>query len=424
MWHSQLGPEFLDEIYRDRRYHKVIAHRNYNPRLVSFVLDSDKVSAQPTEEYWNYVLGTLNDPQDVWGHFFDNQMGQDARDLVFLTVLNGGQIGEGQLRESFLDLHTHSEPNQGLLDHRFRTASRHCVGSVLDRVLSNRGRAVYSLFNPSIADFIQRRLAVSDLWDYYYKALRTPESLAVIRQIRSEPFFGEDRFTRVVAALGDLEVVRTGPPSEYSLLLARIIGGEEHLRERYRSIVTDWLYNPRASVVETQPGHYIALFNQSREFLGTQEFLAAAQQLPTTLDDIPLPTDEPELLKDLLESLDAVGEYETLHALRARIIEDWANQITDVVRSEGVLADFYDRKEESAATAALTDAINDWLWECGVDLAGPELQRLVGMVDVDSVIESNRERAYHEPDDESGFRGEGPSAIDEVDDLFDRSGQF
>lgn len=421
MWHTDLGQEFLDEIYRDRRYRQVIAHPSYNPRLIAFVLDADKVSGRFPDGYWDYIIATLTNPQDVWGYFFDNQMGQDARDLVFLTVLNGGRVLEDQLRDAFFGLHTRSEANLGLLDHRFRKASRHCVGSILDRALLDRGRTMYSLFNPSVADFAQRRLAATDLWEYYYSTLRTSGALRAIEQMRKEPFFGEEPFTRVIVSLAERERSREGLPDDYSLHLARIISSLGHLRERYKSLVTTWFQAPNTDVIDRHPDEYIALFNQASEFIGHEMFAELAERLPELLVDALLPMDEPELLKGMLRALESARQDQAAGALRQRIIEDWSYQVADVVRAEDVLADYYEPHEAFVATDALNDAITDWLWQSGVDLSEDELERLAGEIDVESVMEMNRERSNHESDEDSGFRGGGTSAMDEVDDLFDQS---
>ncbi|MGA7949317.1 MAG: restriction endonuclease [Thiobacillaceae bacterium] len=35
IWHSDLGNEYVDQLYLDRRYRTIIAHKNFNPRLIS-----------------------------------------------------------------------------------------------------------------------------------------------------------------------------------------------------------------------------------------------------------------------------------------------------------------------------------------------------------------------------------------------------
>jgi adenylate kinase family enzyme len=191
IWHSKLSPDFVDELYVQKRYRQVIAHRNFNPRLVAFVVDAGKVTDVAASQYWSFVVSTLQNPSGVWSHFFSAQLSQDDRDLVYLVVLAGGSIGEQQLRDAFFAIPSPEPENKGLIDSRFWRAVQHTAGSVLNRSLSDGGtRPSYALYNPSIADFVQSQLSKSRLWGYYYGCLRSVSYLSRLQQIRKQPFHG------------------------------------------------------------------------------------------------------------------------------------------------------------------------------------------------------------------------------------------
>ncbi|HXQ72690.1 MAG TPA: restriction endonuclease, partial [Pyrinomonadaceae bacterium] len=72
IWHSGLTRDYIDQIYIDKRYRSVIDHKNYNPRLVAFMTDPDRLGEVPPVMYWDHILQSLNNPADIWELPFNN----------------------------------------------------------------------------------------------------------------------------------------------------------------------------------------------------------------------------------------------------------------------------------------------------------------------------------------------------------------
>ena len=51
IWHSDLPPEFVDELYVEKRYKTIIRHKNFNPRLISFITDSSRLEFGDANAY-------------------------------------------------------------------------------------------------------------------------------------------------------------------------------------------------------------------------------------------------------------------------------------------------------------------------------------------------------------------------------------
>ena len=65
IWYSNLKEEFIDELYENKRYKKILRHRNFNPRLIEFITDIDRISVENHSKYWTYIEQTLNNPKDI-----------------------------------------------------------------------------------------------------------------------------------------------------------------------------------------------------------------------------------------------------------------------------------------------------------------------------------------------------------------------
>jgi hypothetical protein len=424
IWHSRLGEDYTEELFREKRYRQVIAHKNYNPRLVAFVVDSDRLVDRTPTDYWKYVLDTFDNPRGVWSHFFSAQLSQDDRDLVYLTVLNGGQIQESELRASFFKLPSQGV-NAGLTDHDFQVAVKHTTGSVLNRIIGHGGQVRYTLYNPSIADYVDSQFAVSRLWQYYFERLRTLAALSRLEQLKLQTFFGRSTYVTVLGTLGSIERARSGSRDAYSLRLARLLVTEPTLRNEGSELVKGWMaaslvWNDVPSVSD-----YLKLFLEASDVVERSVLWHRATELPQFLSDSYLPLDEPGLIAAVLRFLRDLGEIDAHNQIRSLVVSEWSEILQDQVKENGVLASFFDPDDTSDAEKELVSWLRSQLSECGVDLTASEMGLLSRLIDIDSIVEENIALADREDDAADRWReakADQSNDVSAVDDLFDRSG--
>lgn len=184
IYFSDLSGDFIQQIYIDKRYRSIISHKNFNPRLIEFITDAIKVKKESNpESYWDYIQKSLDNPKDIWRGMIQTQISDLDRHIVIAIVLNGSPVREEQivalltnLKESGLDL-TSEYPTIGNI-------MRGLVGSVLNRNISQDGQVTYSLFNPSIADFvISEYLNRVDYVEKLLSCLRTTNALSNIERL-------------------------------------------------------------------------------------------------------------------------------------------------------------------------------------------------------------------------------------------------
>ncbi|MNM56706.1 hypothetical protein D3C81_678830 [compost metagenome] len=66
IWHSSLSPAYIEELYADKRYHTIIEHPNFNPRIIHFITDPQRLYNIPNEQYWGYINDMLQNPAKIW----------------------------------------------------------------------------------------------------------------------------------------------------------------------------------------------------------------------------------------------------------------------------------------------------------------------------------------------------------------------
>jgi hypothetical protein len=423
IWYSNLSVEYINEIYHEKRYHAVINHPNFNPRLIAFTLDSDKVGAVPPDQYWNYVVTTLNDPRDIWRHFFDNQLTQDCRDLVFLTVINGRNIDENELRTAFTAIDSKRASNLGQTYHDFSVAVRLATGSVLNRSLGAWPSARYTLFNPSIADYVLRYLSEANLWQHYFVALRTRSSLLYLTQLKKEPFFGYKACSDVLRALASRE--RLAEKDEYSLLLARILVEDDDLSIDFVDLVEAWIELPNDAVVMSETYEYLWLVAAWLESAAPEKIVRHLPGIVDVLEGCQIPIDDEELLSPLLEAARATELSGVYEAFRNMIVRQWEESVSEYVGESGILDEYFSEDDDEIARDSLEDVIRSKLSDSGIQLTQSELDSICDEVDILDVIGDNISRisrSGHRSPDLMRMDAADLGSAAAIDDLFDRSG--
>jgi hypothetical protein len=184
IWHSSLEDNYIDELYKDKRYRKIISHRNFNPRLIRYVTDSDRLSNCTASRYWSYSMELLDNPTKVWENPFEAQIDDFGRALVLLVTLNGRAMSQDDLAEAYSRFLANSDLHAMHGKRDFLQTLRHLSGSMLTRIVSGESRPLLNLFNPSIGDFVLYRYA-SDLPTLRagFSSLRSTSSLRTLENL-------------------------------------------------------------------------------------------------------------------------------------------------------------------------------------------------------------------------------------------------
>ncbi len=153
IYNSDLDNEYIDEIYKNKNYLKIIKHKSFNPRLIEFITTKDRINVE-ANKYFNFLIDKLDNPKDIWRDSFYNQSNEYIRLLIKLVVFNGWYIIEKDL------LHSYNKIKDSIISptHKskdFNFVIKVAVKSFLNRNINPKNLEVsYTLFNPSISDFV------------------------------------------------------------------------------------------------------------------------------------------------------------------------------------------------------------------------------------------------------------------------------
>lgn len=203
--HNGLDNSFFTEICKDKRYRTIIFHKNFNPRLISFISDHQKVERNVirVDNYWDWIQKMLDNPHEIWRNTFEVQSDKYIQILVFLVVLNRNSIMEKHLKNAY---HTflRSENHGSMLDNNIAVDGKieETVYYFLNRNLETSTNEVYyTLFNPSIADFI--------LKNHMRYAFYFAPCLASLQSFDAISYFMDSHKNKLIETTLTIEVIKS-----------------------------------------------------------------------------------------------------------------------------------------------------------------------------------------------------------------------
>ena len=419
IYFSDLSEDFIQQIYIDKRYRSIISHKNFNPRLIEFITDAIKVEKEASpEDYWDYIQKSLNNPKDIWRGMIQTQISDLDRHIVIAIVLNGSPISEEQivallinLKESGLDL-TSEYPT---IDNTMRGL----VGSVLNRNINKDGQVNYSLFNPSIADFvISEYLNRVDYLAKLMSCLRTTNVLINVGVLVKSAEMQLD-FDALLFRLFHLELDSELTPNLYSMQLAELI-------EKIKFNISEMA----KKLIDSHANNLFGEFG-----------LSSVKVLMMALKHNFISPNDPYIREVVIKALENIElsflgviaaliqnssyEDELTEIFKKEVVYTICREVTDWAIDSNQFDNIYYESELDASKieSYIKQVLSDLNY--AFDFGDAEFYEVIDALDLDAIVTYNREAAEdsdRKADSYSEFADLSSSdfGIHPIDDLFDR----
>lgn len=421
IWHSALQRDYVDELYHQRRYREVIAHRNFNPRLINYITDSGRLEACPSTKYWEYVVESLEDPAQIWDHPFNAQQDDFGRAMVFLVVLNGAAIREDVLRDAYQRYILHTENKHFSGRHEFQVNIRLLTGSFLTRAVPSKGIATIDLFNPSIGDYILGLYAGNAIaLRIGLLSLMTVASLMTIRSLVSNELLSKIDACNICNALlrSLVETHFAGVDLTYvsSLYMARYecSNRTEFLSMEMQAAAFFVLNAGQGNassesyeVIQSAMEHHVVSAEQALEFV--------ASNVSNAETDLELRSIS-SLLSLIPET--TAGRAEQEKEITEHVVEMMADNVTEFIDVSAAFSRV-DYDDDRAAQRELEKLVETKLNDLGMVFDAYDVVRVLEAYDVSYELQRYVMNSYD--GDERELDGPAVLSIDAIDDLFDRS---
>jgi energy-coupling factor transporter ATP-binding protein EcfA2 len=149
---------FVGQIFKDKRYWRIIKHANYNPRLIEYFTQSHNVNHLSCDDYFAFIINNLNNPQEIWASALDNQLQKTERFFLFVMVSMDRIILKSQLEEAFEAKIAYEIEHHGFQRevNMFNIAHRNLLdGYIKNTVSKDWGeQSLIDFINPSLRDYL------------------------------------------------------------------------------------------------------------------------------------------------------------------------------------------------------------------------------------------------------------------------------
>lgn len=162
LYFSALDRQFLQSVAQQGTYRDIIAHQNYNPRIIEWMTLPKHVAHVEVQDYPAFFIQNLDEPERLWEHAFTRQISFAAQ-MVLLSLLSiGPHHIRGDLEAAFDPLYDYActKYKHQKRPWDFRDALKELEGSFIlihpetkmDRYLPVSGITYH---NPSVGDYLE-----------------------------------------------------------------------------------------------------------------------------------------------------------------------------------------------------------------------------------------------------------------------------
>ncbi|HEV3443242.1 MAG TPA: hypothetical protein VG099_01310 [Gemmataceae bacterium] len=162
IYFSGLPRTYAAALLKDKAYRLIVDHDGYSPRIVEWMtLGAGPAGVQP-DSYVDKFVQVLDDPAQLWQHAFENQIGEDARAVLYCVGTIEGWLGLDELRIAWANLRGLPSNNALPIESKkaFLAAMKQLDGSFV-RTTRMHSETAVEFHNPSIKDYVRKRI-VSD----------------------------------------------------------------------------------------------------------------------------------------------------------------------------------------------------------------------------------------------------------------------
>ena len=161
LYFNELPPEYLSEIKKDKRYRKIIEHRNYSPRIIEFVSDKTRAKSVAPKDFYKFVMRNLDNPSEVWRNEYEERISEiDRMLLTTLYSLTSTTADYGMLKRCFGRRLQKRKDVDMSVDH-FKLSLARLEQSFVG-IVDMRGKKCVSVVNPSVNDFLDAYFAENE----------------------------------------------------------------------------------------------------------------------------------------------------------------------------------------------------------------------------------------------------------------------
>lgn len=428
IYFTDLSDEMVEVLYTDKRYKLIVDHPNFNPRIISFITNKRNFINVNPNAFWGQVLKSLDYPEQIWNKVFENnQIDPISIDVVVAVVLSSGTINENGLMGFVNRLVENKYRNNS--KYTFNYIVKNLCGSLLNRNINDNNN-FYTLFNPSIADYVLR-IYLSNV--SYIKEiiilLSDLSSLRYLISLKNNNFLTVDNFNLICDRLVDFELSKNNPLKSLDFVrkfqvLKKYYSFDKNLKQYLRGKDRCFIYLFDEDIFVEQLDIVNYMISEKIWNLNYQENLNFLKKFEVLLDKM----DFYELI-EIGQFITNIGIHENeiiFQKIKEIIVEYCSDGIHQWIVEDGVLNEVVE--DDQYDENIVIEYVNETLANFSLNFSEKNYQKIFDEIDIHSIISANQEAfaesSYYEDEAYARFKEDRllfDDMVDPIEELFDRS---
>ncbi|KDM89723.1 restriction endonuclease [Photobacterium galatheae] len=429
LYHSDLDKNKVTSLVERKLYHTIINHNNYNPRIIEFITDNSRfeVHKNSEEDYLDYILRSLTNPEDIWHNSFISQP-HSLKILTCIVAFSHSRLEENQLKDSFNKIKTLDEKLK--LESSFNTyedSIKYLLGSFLNRVVSNKHfyeSVNITVFNPSLSDYIinkhiNNNELLSNIFSCYPNKTYI-KRLSNLLENKLDQVHAKQKYISVLDGIlrNIIEKDFHVSDSYFNFLLSELITNSGYNAKNLELALNIIKRRDFSTYYPTDVKYFFKIILNCSENLIPKEdeitFLLNCSKTSITMDDL-------SYTSKLIVHFDKEDNNEILRELSFSIEESIYDEFESFVEDSCMLDNMFPDDSEYSAKLELEDLFEEFTSNIAIDLKelGVDRYTVINSYDIDYKLKSNLDYA-----DEltNGMNEEVSDDIDEteIDDIFNK----
>lgn len=157
LYFNNVKGEYFESIKKNKNYRRIVNHPNYNPRIIEFVSSPHRYSKVSPSDYFDYILGHLNNPSKVWDDEYERRLSKVDRMLVTSLFSLTDTTAPLDFVNQCFNARIQSLPEVDLTINQFQNSLSRLQQAFV-KIVDEKNKHTLSMVNPSINDYIRSRI--------------------------------------------------------------------------------------------------------------------------------------------------------------------------------------------------------------------------------------------------------------------------
>ncbi|GAB6179938.1 hypothetical protein JCM14036_12570 [Desulfotomaculum defluvii] len=146
--------DYYASIRTDKRYIKIVNHRNYTPRIIEHITNPHNYNQIPPTKYFDYIFEVLSKPEDIWKNEFNRRLQNvDRAFMSTLYSLTDTKIDCDVFKKCFWNRLKLMNDVDYTLNHFELVLAR--LNQSIINIVDNKGVKQIGVINPSVNDYLK-----------------------------------------------------------------------------------------------------------------------------------------------------------------------------------------------------------------------------------------------------------------------------